>query len=76
VYNDSIQPAATAKGELRWRKSSYSSIGECVAVAECGEQVAVRNSNHPGAGTIFFSRAEMSAWIAGCKAGEFDDMAD
>jgi len=23
---------------------------------------------------VFFTRAEMDAWIKGCKAGEFDDL--
>jgi hypothetical protein len=38
-------------------------------------QIAVRNSNHPDAGVVFFTRAEMGAWIKGIKAGEFDDLA-
>ena len=37
-------------------------------------RIAVRNSNHHEAGTVFFTRAEMDAWIKGCKAGEFDDL--
>jgi hypothetical protein len=36
--------------------------------------MAVRNSNHPEAGAVFFTRAEMAAWIQGVKAGEFDDL--
>lgn len=60
----------------RWRKSTYSSSGgSCVEVAEDDDRIAVRNSNHPEAGTVFFTRAEMTAWISGCKAGEFDDLA-
>lgn len=59
-----------------WRKSSFSgSNGECVETASVSDgSIAVRNSNNPTAGTILFRRAEMSAWIAGCKAGEFDDL--
>lgn len=60
----------------RWRKSSYSGQGgSCVEVAEDDDRIAVRNSNHPDAGTLHFTRDEMSAWIAGIKAGEFDDLA-
>jgi hypothetical protein len=61
----------------RWRKSSYSaSSGACVEVAQLdGGRVLVRNSNHPDAGTLTFTAAEMAAWIAGCQAGEFDDLA-
>ncbi len=36
---------------------------------------AVRNSNHPDAGVVLFTRAEMDAYIKGVKAGEFDDLA-
>jgi hypothetical protein len=59
-----------------WRKASFSGQnGSCVEVADVGDEIAVRNSNDPDAGTIHFTRAEMKAWIQGCKAGEFDDLA-
>jgi hypothetical protein len=57
-----------------WRKASFSTDGECVVVAQLGDLVAVRNSNHPTAGILFVKRAEMAAWLAGIKAGEFDDL--
>jgi len=58
-----------------WRTSSYTDRGNCVAVARCDDaQVAVRNSNHPTAGTVLFTTAAMHEWIAGIKAGEFDDL--
>jgi hypothetical protein len=62
---------------LRWRKSSHSSgSSECVEVAQLADgTVLVRNSNHPDAGTIACTPAEMRAWIAGCRAGELDDLA-
>jgi hypothetical protein len=59
----------------RWRTSSFSAPdGNCVEVAAADDRIAVRNSNDPGAGTLTFTRAEMAAWIEGCKAGEFDDL--
>jgi len=66
--------------EVRWRTSSFSNgddfNGTCVEVAALpDDRIAVRNSNHPDAGAVFFTRAEMDAWIKGVKAGEFDDLA-
>jgi hypothetical protein len=60
-----------------WRKSTFSgSSGSCFELAERADDdlIAVRNSNRPEAGILEFTRAEMAAWIAGCKAGEFDDL--
>ncbi|MGH3825038.1 MAG: DUF397 domain-containing protein [Pseudonocardiaceae bacterium] len=49
--------------------------GGCVEVAAFPDgRIAVRNSNNLGAGVVFFTRAEMDAWIKGVKAGEFDDL--
>lgn len=63
-----------------WRKSSFSGSGgagggDCVEVAHLANgTIAVRDSKRPDAGALLFTRAEMAAWIDGCKAGEFDDL--
>lgn len=59
-----------------WRTSRFSgNNGTCVEVAALPDgHIAVRNSNHPDEGMVLFTRAEMSAWISGVKAGEFDDL--
>lgn len=59
-----------------WRMSSFSTGGgNCVEVALLDDgRTAVRNSNHPHAGVVLFTRAEMDAYIKGVKAGEFDDL--
>ena len=59
---------------VRWRKSSFSGgSGECVEVAQLVDgALLVRNSNHPGAGTLGLTHGEMAAWLAGCKAGDLD----
>ena len=61
---------------LTWRKSSFSgSGGTCIEIADIGaDGVLVRNSNKLGLGTMPFTKPELAAFIAGCKAGEFDDM--
>ena len=58
----------------RWRKSSYSNgSGDCVEVADLPDgTIAVRNSKHPEAGTVFFTPSEMNAFLMGVKDGEFD----
>jgi Domain of unknown function (DUF397) len=68
--------------QVQWRKSSFSGDtgtsngGLCVEVGALPDgRIAVRNSNYPEAGAVYFTRAEMTAWIHGVKAGEFDDLA-
>ena len=62
--------------DLRWRKASFSDPnGSCVSFAEThAGTIALRNSNHPDAGTLTFARSDLAAWIDGCKTGEFDDL--
>lgn len=62
--------------DIMWRKSTFSGQnGECVELAQLPDgTIFVRNSNHPDAGTLAFTRAELTAWLQGCKAGEFDDL--
>ncbi|WP_282777311.1 MULTISPECIES: DUF397 domain-containing protein [unclassified Nocardia] len=62
--------------DLAWRKSSFTDRETCVEVAATKHLVLIRNSNAPEAGTVAFDRAEFTAWLQGCKAGEFDDLAD
>jgi Domain of unknown function (DUF397) len=70
------KPAPTTQQpELRWQKSSFSPETNCVEVAQLPDgTVAVRNSNHPDAGTLHFTPSEMAAWIDGCTAGEFEHL--
>lgn len=61
---------------IRWRTSTYSANGgTCVAVADIGGQVAVRNSQHPDRGTLQLDPDAMAAFVASCRAGEMDDLA-
>ncbi|MEU2093024.1 DUF397 domain-containing protein [Nocardia beijingensis] len=59
---------------LEWRVSSFTDNGTCVEVAGSGDTVFVRNSNNRAAGMLSFTRAEFSAWVKGCAAGEFNDL--
>jgi hypothetical protein len=61
----------------QWRKATASNpSGACVEVAPLpGGDVAFRNSRHPDGPSLIYTRAEIAAFLAGAKAGEFDDLA-
>ncbi|QGK69322.1 DUF397 domain-containing protein [Allosaccharopolyspora coralli] len=61
--------------EASWRKSARSgALGNCVEVSALdGGDVAVRNSRFPDGPALLYTRAEMAAFVAGAKDGEFDD---
>lgn len=71
------RPSAAELAVLAWRKSTFSGDngGQCVEAAPLPDgHVAIRNSNHPRAGTVLVTRAELRAFLRGAKAGEFDDL--
>ena len=62
--------------DAQWRKASYSNFqGNCVEVAQLSSgEVAMRNSRFPAGPALVYTRAEMAAFLAGAKDGEFDDV--
>lgn len=61
---------------LNWRKSRLSNpSGNCVEIAALPDgEIALRNSRHPSGPALIYTRAEIAAFLAGAKAGEFDDL--
>jgi Domain of unknown function (DUF397) len=63
-----------ACGGLSWRKSTWSGTGNCVEVAWSGTNRLVRDSKDPTGPVLVFTKPEWHAFLAGAKAGQFDDI--
>ncbi|WP_369251855.1 DUF397 domain-containing protein [Streptomyces sp. R41] len=61
---------------VRWIKSRHSNAeGNCVEVAALGEEgIAMRNSRDPDGPALIYTPAEVAAFLAGAKDGEFDHL--
>ncbi|MEU5046345.1 DUF397 domain-containing protein [Streptomyces griseorubiginosus] len=62
--------------DARWVKSRHSNAeGNCVEVASLIDGgVAVRNSRYPDGPALVYTPAEVAAFVAGAKDGEFDHL--
>jgi hypothetical protein len=67
---------ATELTDVTWQKSQYSNPnGACVEVATLPDgEIAVRNSRFPSGPALVYTRAEIAAFLAGAKDGEFDHL--
>jgi hypothetical protein len=62
---------------LHWQKSRRSNpSGNCVEMAELpgGAGIAVRNSRDPEGPALIYTFAEIEAFIAGARDGDFDNL--
>jgi hypothetical protein len=59
-----------------WRKSTASGQSACLEVAQAtdGEAVLLRDSKHPDGPRLRLTPGEWRAFVAGVRAGEFDDV--
>jgi hypothetical protein len=70
-----MRPAEPDLTGATWFKSSFSGNngGECVEVAFVPAGVGVRDSKQHGRGPVLlFAQGEWAAFLAGARAGEFD----
>ncbi|WP_078624538.1 DUF397 domain-containing protein [Streptomyces monomycini] len=67
---------ANAIPDGAWVKSRSSvRDGNCVELTALPQgDVAVRNSRHPGGPALVYTRQEISAFLEGAKASEFDHL--
>ena len=65
---------ATELISVTWQKSKHSNPnGACVEVAHLANgEIAVRNSRFPTGPALVYTRAEIAAFLAGAKDGDFD----
>jgi hypothetical protein len=61
-------------GDVRWTKSQHSNPnGACVELAALPSgEIAMRNSRFPVGPVLVYTQAEIAAFLAGAKDGEFD----
>lgn len=72
IKETGVQPSP--HGGLDWIKSSICDASTaCVELAPAGDMIAVRSSQEPDV-HIFYTHAEISAWIDGAKRGDFDHL--
>jgi hypothetical protein len=73
AYNG--MPATELPGARWWKSGRSSAQGNCVETARLtGGAVAVRNSRDPDGPALIFTPAEIDAFLAGVKDGDFDDL--
>jgi hypothetical protein len=58
-----------------WHKAQRCSNSSCVEVASSGDRVLVRDGKETNGAILSYTREEWLIFVAGVKAGDFDDVA-
>jgi hypothetical protein len=68
--------SASELSDVHWLKSWHSNPnGECVEMAALPNgEIAMRNSRFPTGPVLLYTQAEITAFLAGAKDGEFDHL--
>ena len=61
---------------MGWRKSSRCNSVGCIEVRRNESQILIRDSKEPDLAPLRYNTEEWAAFVAGVKAGEFDDLLD
>jgi hypothetical protein len=62
-------------GRPNWIKARASlGAGACVEVAAIGERIALRDSKNPDTPPLYYTKAEIRAFLDGARNGEFDHL--
>lgn len=69
---DAVGVAASTA--IEWRISSQCAAGDCIAVGRLPTgHVLVKDTKDPDGPQLRFNASEWTAFVAGVRAGEFDD---
>jgi hypothetical protein len=63
--------SATGSSYGKWRKSSYSNVGNCVEVARFSDRRGLRDSKNPAGHVLLVPTSAYTEFIAAVKQGEF-----
>ncbi|HEY1915634.1 MAG TPA: DUF397 domain-containing protein [Streptosporangiaceae bacterium] len=64
-------PAAGLE-DVEWQSAQHDARVEMALLPE--GSIAMRNAQHPGGPALIYTHAEIAAFIAGAKDGDFDDL--
>lgn len=59
---------------MDWTRSTRCESGDCIEIKSGTEMVGMRDSKDPGGPELWFPASVWGAFVAGVRAGEFDNL--